>query len=222
MDQGEKTHLLERARVSAPPRRALVQRLVSFKIYALSVLTFVGSDTERKTWRHKSFRQAHFVRSPAQRLSQQKTHQASFLGNHSQDNPVDVEVPEDAFDATNQPSLSRPQVPQVLAVLILPCVLWLVMLQAMVSGPSASLEVFLRELAVRQTEQFKILTNQIADIQRQLRELPDVTTRRSGCASQQARSVDIVRSHFGSNPFWLKTFLSTMSAVTLLFDQELG
>ena len=34
------------------------------------------------------------------------------------------------------------------------------------AGPSASLEVFLRELAVRQNERFTILPNQIADIQR--------------------------------------------------------
>ena len=33
------------------------------------------------------------------------------------------------------------------------------------AGPSASLEVFIRGLAVRQTEQFTILTNRIADIQ---------------------------------------------------------
>ena len=37
---------------------------------------------------------------PAQRLSQQSTQQASFLPSQSQYNPADVEVPQDAFDAT--------------------------------------------------------------------------------------------------------------------------
>ena len=47
-----------------------------------------------------------FSLMPAQRLSQQTTQQASFLGSQSLDNPVDVVVPKDAFDATidTQPS----------------------------------------------------------------------------------------------------------------------
>ena len=42
----------------------LVQRPVSFKVYALSVLSFVGSVAAQwKIWHSKGFRQAHFMRS---------------------------------------------------------------------------------------------------------------------------------------------------------------
>ena len=59
-------------------------------------------------------------------------------------------------------------------------------------GSGASLEASLRELAVRQTDQFAILTNSIASIQRQLSELNDITSRTQECMhAQQARSANI-------------------------------
>ena len=171
------------------------------------------------------------MRSPAQRFSQQKTHQASFLGNQSQDNPVDVEVPEDAFDATidSQPTVavSTTGSPSSGSADIAMCPPVGdaagdgFTSTGVPAGPSACLEVFLRELAVRQTEQFTILTNRSADIQQQLRELTDVTAQRSECAPNRhgllTPSVAILLK-----PFWLKTFLSTTSAVALLIDQDLG
>ena len=60
------------------------------------------------------------------------------------------------------------------------------------AGSGASLEVSLRELAAAQTEQFTILTNSIAGIQRQFRELTDITSPTTEWTrSQQARSVDV-------------------------------
>ena len=85
------------------------------------------------------------------------------------------------------------------------------------AGTSASLEVFIRELAVRQTEQFTILTNRIADIQRQLREHTDVFNRTTEwMRSEQARSVDIVRSHSGLSHFGSRRFCQQRQL--LLFD----
>ena len=60
------------------------------------------------------------------------------------------------------------------------------------ASSGASLEAFLRDLSVRQTEQFAILTNSIASIQRQLSELTDVTiSTTEWMRAQQARSLDI-------------------------------
>ena len=47
------------------------------------------------------------------------------------------------------------------------------------AGSAASLEAFLRDLSVLQTEQFAVLTNSIASIQRQLSELTHFTSRTS-------------------------------------------
>ena len=93
------THLSECARVSAPPRRALV--------------------------RCQGFRQAHFMRSPAQRFSQPKTWQSGHMTTQLMSKFLKMlSTPRSTH---KQPSLSRPQVLQVLAVLMLPCVLPLVM-----------------------------------------------------------------------------------------------
>ena len=125
------------------------------------------------------------------------TDNSSFLGNQSQENPVDVEVPEDAFDVTinSQPTVAVSTTGSPTSgsanIAVCPPVGDAAgdgfISTGVPAGPSASLEVFLRELAVRQIERFTILPNQIADIQRQLRELTDVFNRTTEwMRSQQA------------------------------------
>ena len=47
----------------------------------------------------------------------------------------------------------------------------------MPAGAGASIKASVRDIVVRQSEQFTILTNNIASIQRQLNELNDITSR---------------------------------------------
>ena len=122
---------------------------------------------------------------PAQCHSQQTTQQASFLENQSPSNPVDVQVPKDAFGAiidaqpspisnTDSPYSSNsdrdtcplPAAGDGLAGAGSP------------AGPNASFEILAREMGTqfaRQNEQFSVLQSSIADMQRQLCEL-SITT----------------------------------------------
>ena len=121
--------------------------------------------------------------------------------NSGHDNPVDVEVPKDALGATidSQPSptsITGSPCSGSADIVTCPSVRHAagdgITGTGVLAGSGAPVVAFLRDMSVRQTEQFAILTNGIASMQRQISELIDVTNRTTEWMhAQQARSVDI-------------------------------
>ena len=122
-----------------------------------------------------------------------------FLKVSHQDNPVDVEVPKDTFDATvdAQPSptsnTGSPYSSNSDSVMCPPPAAGGGLLAGSSAGPIASFEFLAREMAAQfaqLNEQFSILQSSMADMERQLRELTVTTVRRNGCVpSKRVRMI---------------------------------